>query len=314
MVLGKEPELGNIKFIQMKTLNCYKNLKRGCLAGLALLLSPVAAFAQQEPMIDYTAITFEEVMMAIIIFMTAAVVLSLGGLLIAFYALRNTLVRKSPLEQAKEAIQPTFWEKWNHRLTDSVPVEREHEVMTDHEYDGIIELDNSLPPWWKALFAACIVFAIAYMAIFHVLGLGELQAEEYETEMAEAKARIDAYIASKGGALNETNVTYLDDEASLALGKSIYDSNCAACHGAALQGTVGPNLTDAYWLHGGSVGDIFKVIRDGVPAKGMISWKGQLSPTQIQQVTSFIMSQEGTDPENAKEPEGELHNKSISDL
>jgi len=298
----------------METLNSYKNIKRGSLAGLALLLSPVAAFAQQQPMINYTEITFEEVMLGIIIFMTAAVVLSLGGLLIAFYALRKTLVRMSPLEQAKEAIQPTFWEKWNHRLTDAVPVEREHEVMTDHEYDGIIELDNSLPPWWKALFAACIVFAIAYMGIFHVFGLGELQAEEYETEMAVAKARIDAYIESKGGALNETNVTYLDDEASITLGKSIYDGNCAACHGAELQGTVGPNLTDAYWLHGGSVGDIFKVIRDGVPAKGMIAWKGQLSPAQIQQVTSYIISKDGSDPANAKEPEGDLHERNISDL
>ena len=298
----------------METLNSYKNIKRGSLAGLALLLSPVAAFAQQQPMINYTEITFEEVMLGIIIFMTAAVVLSLGGLLIGFYALRKTLVRMSPLEQAKEAIQPTFWEKWNHRLTDAVPVEREHEVMTDHEYDGIIELDNSLPPWWKALFAACIVFAIAYMGIFHVFGLGELQAEEYETEMAVAKARIDAYIESKGGALNETNVTYLDDEASITLGKSIYDGNCAACHGAELQGTVGPNLTDAYWLHGGSVGDIFKVIRDGVPAKGMIAWKGQLSPAQIQQVTSYIISKEGSDPANAKEPEGDLHERNISDL
>jgi len=295
----------------MKTLNYYINIKRGSLAGLALLLSPVAAFAQQQPMINYTEITFEEVMLGIIIFMTGAVILSLGGLLIAFYALRKTMVVKSPLEQAKEAIQPTFWEKWNHRLTDAVPVEREHEVMTDHEYDGIIELDNSLPPWWKALFAACIVFAIAYMGIYHVFGLGELQAEEYETEMAEAKARIDAYIESK---MNETNVTFLDDEASITLGKSIYDSNCAACHGADLQGTVGPNLTDAYWLHGGSVGDIFKVIRDGVPAKGMIAWKGQLSPAQIQQVTSYIISKEGTDPANAKEPEGDLHERTISDL
>jgi len=294
----------------METLDCYKNIKRGILAGLALLLSPVAAFAQQQPTINYTEITFEEVMLGIIIFMTAGVILSLGGLLIAFYALRKSLkVIKSPIEQAKDAIEPTFWEKWNHRLTDAVPVEREHEVMTDHEYDGIIELDNSLPPWWKALFAACIVFAIAYMGIFHVFGLGELQAEEYETEMAEAKARIDAYIESKGGALNETNVTYLDDEASITLGKSIYDSNCAACHGTELQGTVGPNLTDAYWLHGGSVGDIFKVIRDGVPAKGMIAWKGQLSPAQIQQVTSYIISKEASDPANAKAPEGDLHEK-----
>ena len=291
----------------MNTVNCYKIIKRGSLAAMALLLFPVAAFAQKQPMINYTEITFEEVMLGIIIFMTVAVALSLGGLLIAFYALRKALIKKSPLEQAKEAIQPTFWEKWNYRLTDAVPVERESEVMTDHEYDGIIELDNSLPPWWKALFAVCIIFAIGYMGVYHVFGLGELQAEEYETEMAEAKIRIDAYIESKGGALNETNVTYLDDEASITLGKSIYDSNCMACHGNELQGTVGPNLTDAYWLHGGSVGDIFKVIREGVPAKGMIAWKGQLSPVQIQQVTSYIISKEGSDPANAKAPEGDLH-------
>ncbi|KEO75260.1 cbb3-type cytochrome c oxidase N-terminal domain-containing protein [Anditalea andensis] len=294
----------------METLNCFKITKKGGLAGMALLLSPIATFAQQQPTINYMEITFEEVMLGIVIFMTAAVILSLGGLLIAFYALRKSLtIVPSPIEQAKNALQPSFWEKWNHRLTDAVPVEREHEVMTDHEYDGIVELDNSLPPWWKALFAASIVFALVYMSIFHIFGFGELQAEEYETEMTEAKARIDAYIESKGGALNETNVTYLNDDASISLGKSIYDSNCAACHGSALQGTVGPNLTDAYWLHGGSVGDIFKVIRDGVPAKGMIAWKGQLSPSQIQQVTSYIISKEGSDPANPKEPQGDFHQR-----
>jgi cytochrome c oxidase cbb3-type subunit III len=269
------------------------------------MIPNLAAYAQETPMIDYASWTANDVMLVVVIFMTVCVVFALFGLLYALLAVKGIFEAE---KFRKAGITPediSFWKKWEYRLTDAVPVEREFEVMTDHEYDDIRELDNSLPPWWKAMFYVTIVFAVVYMGYYHVLGWGQLQAEEYETEMALAKAEVDAYMESIGGALNETNVTFVSDEESIKEGKSIYDGNCGACHGMELQGTVGPNLADEYWIHGGEVGDIFKVIRDGVPSKGMIAWKGQLSPEQIQLVTSYIISKEGTEPANAKAPEGD---------
>ncbi|MBS9523295.1 c-type cytochrome [Litoribacter alkaliphilus] len=283
-----------------------KRINKGAAFTLGLVTLPtLSAFAQATPTLDYTNWTSADLMLGAVIFMAGFVVLALLGLAYALYALKKVIDAQKAAEMGIIPEQVGFWKRLEYRLTDAVPVEREFEVMTDHEYDDIRELDNSLPPWWKAMFYVTIVFAVFYMANYHIFGWGKLQAEEYEHEMVTAKAQIDAYFESIGGALNETNVTFLSDEESLTEGKSIYDGNCGACHGQELQGTVGPNLVDNYWIHGGEVGDIFKVIRDGVPSKGMISWKGQLSAEQIQMVTSYIMSKEGTEPANAKAPEGD---------
>lgn len=298
----------------MKTRICPRYFKNAGFAAMLMLLSPAVVFAQVEPAGGISGISEQDLLLGLIVFLAIALILSVIGLLFAVKALMRIMAGEelfrpaSATAQAKgeAAESQDFWANLKYKLSGAVPVEREHEVMTDHEYDGIIELDNSLPPWWKAMFYATIVFSVIYLGTYHVFGWGQLQDQEYETELAEAKQQIEAYMASKGGAINESNVTYLDDAAALAEGKKIYDSNCMACHGAELQGTVGPNLTDAYWLHGGSVGDIFKTIRDGVPSKGMIPWKAQLSPEQIQQVSSYIISMEGSEPEGAKEPQGEL--------
>lgn len=284
---------------------------------MLMLLSPAAVMAQGNPESAGTGLAEKDLMLGLVIFLAIALIISVIGLLFAVKALVRVMAGEELFRTAgataqaagEQAESQDFWANLKYKLTGAVPVEREHEVMTDHEYDGIIELDNSLPPWWKAMFYATIVFSVIYLATYHVFGWGQLQDQEYETELAEAKLEIEAYMASKGGALNESNVTYLDDAAALAEGKNIYDANCMACHGAELQGTVGPNLTDAYWLHGGSVGDIFKTIRDGVPSKGMIPWKAQLSPEQIQQVSSYIISMEGSEPAGAKEPQGELYER-----
>lgn len=199
-------------------------------------------------------------------------------------------------------------------LTDAVPVEEEGRILLDHDYDGIRELDNNLPPWWKYGFYATIVFAFIYLSIYHVMGIGELQDKEFETEMKVAKMKVEEYMKKSANNVDENSVKLLTDPADIASGKEIYISNCLVCHGKAGEGTVGPNLADNYWLHGGSVSDIFKTIKYGWVEKGMKSWKEDLSPVQISQVTSFIKSLAGSNPPNGKAPQGDLYKESSSTL
>jgi len=194
------------------------------------------------------------------------------------------------------------------KLTDNVPIEHEIDVMLDHEYDGIRELDNSLPPWWKYLFYATIIFSVIYLIRFHITGGGQLSHEEYAEEMALAEAQKAEFIAAAGESITEENVSFLADESSINLGKAIYDGNCATCHGQLGEGGAGPNLTDEYWLHGGGIKNVFKTVKYGVPSKGMIAWQSQFSPSQMQKVSSYILTMQGTNPPNAKDPQGEKYN------
>lgn len=191
-------------------------------------------------------------------------------------------------------------------LTDAVPVEREAEIMLDHEYDGIRELDNNLPPWWVWMFYATIIYAVAYLIYYEVLPYGENQKEEYLSEMRAAEAEVEAYMATVKNVIDENSVVYLGSAADLAAGKAIYDGNCMACHAPDGGGGVGPNFTDKYWIHGGSMSDIFKTVKYGVPTKGMIAWESQLSPLQMAQVSSYLKDFVGTVPANPKEAQGEL--------
>ncbi len=192
------------------------------------------------------------------------------------------------------------------KLTKSVPVEKEADVLLEHDYDGIKELDNQLPPWWKFLFYFSIVFAVVYMLYFHVFNIGKLQEEEYTEEVRQFEIQQTA-LQKTSVMISENTVTILTDAGSLFSGKEIFIKNCAACHGNYGEGLVGPNLTDDYWINGGSIKNIFRTIRDGVPEKGMISWKSQLNPKQMQEVGSYIKSLYGTNPPNAKLPQGEKY-------
>ncbi|MEY2963798.1 MAG: hypothetical protein RL754_1059 [Bacteroidota bacterium] len=208
---------------------------------------------------------------------------------------------------AEDAPKPVNW--WSEiyaKLTDAVPVEEEERVYTDHNYDGIIELDNNLPPWWKAGFYLGIVFAIVYLLRFHVFQMVPLSGEEYAIEMAQAEEDVKAYLATAKDLVDESNVVALTNAAALASGEKIFKQNCAVCHAADLGGGVGPNLVDAYWLHGGGISDVFTTIKYGVPTKGMIAWKDNLRAGEMQEVSSYILSMAGTMPANPKDPEGDL--------
>ena len=198
-----------------------------------------------------------------------------------------------------------FWRRFWNRLNDSVPVAREAEVATDHEYDGIKELDNRLPPWWLYGFYATIVFGAIYMFRFYFLDM-PTQDEEFTAEMTQAREEVQVYLASLDNLIDESNVALSSESVDLNAGQAIFEQNCAVCHMADGGGGVGPNLTDKYWLHGGDMPSIFKTIKYGVPAKGMIAWEAQLSPKKMQQVSSYIYLMEGTTPANPKEPQGDL--------
>jgi len=180
------------------------------------------------------------------------------------------------------------------------------EDLKNHSYDGIKELDNNLPPLLNYIFIASLIFSVIYVLHYHVFKSGDLPASEYKNEMVIADMKREALIKS-GAFINENTVKKLTDESSLNKGKDIYLKNCVTCHGNNGEGLVGPNFADNYWIHGGSIKDIFIIIRDGVPAKGMISWKTQLNPKQMEEVASYIMIFKGTNPPNPKAPEGIIY-------
>lgn len=192
------------------------------------------------------------------------------------------------------------------KLTRSRSVEREEEIILDHNYDGIRELDNVLPPWWVYLFYGTIIFSVVYLVRFHVIG-DYTQKEEYEQEVAAAKIAIEEYKKTAKDLVDASTVEFLSDAADLSAGEKIYTTNCVACHMADGGGGIGPNLTDEYWILGGGIKNVFTTISEGGrDGKGMIAWKQSLKPAEIAQVASYVLTLSEKTPANPKAPEGEI--------
>jgi cytochrome c oxidase cbb3-type subunit 3 len=173
--------------------------------------------------------------------------------------------------------------------------------LLEHEVDGIRELDNLLPRWWVWLFNLTIVFSAVYMLYYHVFHVGNLQLAEYQADWkrgeqvkAASIAKFEAGVATLEPSTNRTDI--LD-------GQRTYATYCAPCHRVDGGGIVGPNLCDGFWLHGSNYVDTVKAIINGVPAKGMLTWRGVLNPNQIQSVASYIYTLRGSNPKNPKPPE-----------
>ncbi|WP_426094678.1 cbb3-type cytochrome c oxidase N-terminal domain-containing protein [Flavobacterium sp. DSR2-3-3] len=216
--------------------------------------------------------------------------------------------QKSKLNEVNDlSFKDSEWyQKIMKRLTKTEPLESEGQLLLDHDYDGIKELDNNLPPWWVYLFYASIVFGIVYMVRFEVLG-ADNQEMELKKEVAQAKIDIAEYMKTAPDMMDEKTVTLLTDPADLAAGKEIYTTNCAACHRADAGGQIGPNLTDDKWILGGGIKNVFHtLVNGGRDGKGMISWKGTLKPKEMQKVASYILSLKGSNPPDAKAAEGEV--------
>ncbi|HLW13955.1 MAG TPA: cbb3-type cytochrome c oxidase N-terminal domain-containing protein [Flavobacteriaceae bacterium] len=239
---------------------------------------------------------------------------------IAFEAIigtvRNTMYRALSAEakerhdlakQEREAKRFKKLKAWYHKQLDSKPMEKEETIVLDHDYDGIKELDNNLPPWWINLFYLTIIFAVGYMLYYHVFD-GPTQEMEYDREVAAAAIAVEEYKKNNPDLIDASSVEMLTEESDLKAGKSIYDTNCAVCHRADGGGGIGPNLTDEYWILGGDIASVYNVVAEGGRSgKGMIAWKGELNPLEMAQVSSYILTMQGTNPADAKEPEGDLY-------
>jgi len=233
-------------------------------------------------------------------------------IIIGFTAIVYYEGRKGVAEEEEVLVkQPSAFAKFRRVITKTTPVETEHELLLNHDYDGIKELDSQIPPWFLWLFYITIFFSIVYMLDYHVFNSSPLQVEEYQLQVKQAEVE-RAALMNSGAMLNEETVTLLSDQAAIENGKQIFATNCVACHTADGGGLVGPNLTDDYWIHGGGIKNVFKTIKYGVVAKGMISWQSQLNPKQMQDVSSYIISLHGTTPANPKAPEGTIWKESDS--
>ncbi|PVH23927.1 cbb3-type cytochrome c oxidase N-terminal domain-containing protein [Sphingobacterium corticibacter] len=184
-------------------------------------------------------------------------------------------------------------------------LEEEHTlVIKDHDYDGIVELDNPIPLWFNALFYSTIIFGLGYLLSYHVFAWGLNQDQEYVVEVERAEEARQLYLSQAADLVDESSITVDSTGTLAAAGQAIFTANCAACHGAQGEGTIGPNLTDRHWLHGGEIRDIFKTVKYGVPAKGMVPWEQTLTPGQIAEVSNYIISLRDSKPANPKAPEG----------
>jgi cytochrome c oxidase cbb3-type subunit 3 len=227
----------------------------------------------------------------------------------------STVLKKEAIGAAQASgaeVEPTWWESFKERFVtgkvdEAYGKDEKAKMMADHSYDGITELDNFMPPWLQYVFIGTVVYAIGYFSYYTILGTGLTGLEEYEEEL-----KIEAIAASNRSSsalasIDEATVVFDESAAALSSGKTIFEGNCAACHAADGGGGVGPNLTDAYWLHGGSIADVFKIVKYGVIEKGMVPWEDQLSPQEIQNVSSYILTMVGTTPAAPKAPQGEIY-------
>ena len=228
-------------------------------------------------------------------------------------ALENVMLHKLDeeakarfLAEKESGFKFTWLKNVYKKLLGSKPLEEEGEIILDHNYDGIKELDNDLPPWWLYGFYITIIFAAVYLLRYHVFN-GANQFDELETELAQAKSAIEAYKKTAKDLVDINTVTVLTDPADLSAGKAIFETNCVACHMADGGGGIGPNLTDQHWILGGGIKNVFKTVSEGGRSgKGMIAWKTQLKPLEMAQVSSYVLTFEGTTPANPKAAEGDI--------
>jgi cytochrome c oxidase cbb3-type subunit 3 len=282
---------------------------------LAGLVSVVAAQAQ-----DATAKTFWDDPVnnpATPLYVTGAfvIIVLLLVLAVSIMMLRafHALLEQTEKARAKSlgvayTPRPSWWTNLTQKLNDSVPIEHEQDIDLGHNFDGIRELDNHLPPWWKWLFYGTIAWAAVYLVVFHISSSLPLSHEEYQHEVAVAEVARQKLLASQPQAVIDVDkLEYTADAAIIGKGQKVFQDNCVSCHRKDGGGnTIGPNLTDDYWLHGSGIKNVYTTVNGGFVEKGMPAWGKALSPSDVRDVTFFVLSLKGTNPADAKAPQGEL--------
>ncbi|HVZ26942.1 MAG TPA: cbb3-type cytochrome c oxidase N-terminal domain-containing protein [Sediminibacterium sp.] len=302
------------KELRRKTVNDHTG-KIILAAGLLLVSGSLLAEDAATATAPATVNNFDGLSSVAFYAFISVILVELIILLTLLYNLRQLLKKELAATTVEEPVKskPAFnWSAWWSRFNSFRPIQEESNIDLGHDYDGIRELDNRLPPWWLYGFYLCIVFAGVYLWRYHVAHSAPLSHEELQIAMNEAAIAKEEYLKKAANKVDETTVTYITDPAALEAGKKIFTTICAACHQADGGGMVGPNLTDKYWLHGGGIKDIFKSIKYGWPDKGMKSWKDDYSPMQIAQIASYVKSLGGTKPAKPKEPQGTLYEENNS--
>jgi cytochrome c oxidase cbb3-type subunit 3 len=243
-------------------------------------------------------------LLATVIAVEFLVILVMGFFVKSFLAKEKLAVT---IAEETTVAKPSSFKVWWDKLNSFKPMEQEANIDLGHNYDGIRELDNRLPPWWLYGFYVTILIGGIYIWRYHIAETAPLSKQEFEIAMKHAEEEKAAYLAKAANNIDENTVTLITDKAAIDAGKNNFVQMCAPCHGKSGEGIVGPNLTDDYWLNGGSIKDIFKTIKYGRPEKGMKSWQDDYSPVQIAQLASFIKSLHGTNPANAKDKQGDLY-------
>lgn len=283
-----------------------------------MLLTSISAFAQEtapasqrflddpfnSPMLPFYLVTA-------LVFVVAILVALVAILMMRVLNMMTEEAEKQKAEKAGIAFVPkqSWFSRFMQKINASVPMEKEKEIELDHNYDGIRELDNHLPPWWKWLFYGTIAWGIVYFFVFHVSHSLPLSIDEYQNEIAAAEEQALKIKASQPQAtIDENTLAFTNDATLIEKGKSVFmNNNCGSCHRNDGGGNaIGPNLTDQYWIHGGDIKSVFTTIKNGVVEKGMPAWGKAMSPQDVRDVAYFIMSIQGTNPANAKAPQGEL--------
>jgi len=286
--------------------NTFSVLRISGLIALAIILAELTIETGDKSVLEVYPIFW--LVLGVILFLAIAIEVSVAALDKTLYMSLKPDDRAAydAAVALREKNRFAWFKETYDKLLDKKPIENEDEIILDHNYDGIKELDNNLPPWWLYGFYASIIFAGIYLARYHVFD-GATQKEEYLAEVAEAKAAVEAYKENAKGLIDANTVELLTGTEDINAGKAIFSGNCAACHKIDGGGGIGPNLTDSYWILGGGIKNVFNTISEGGRAgKGMVSWKTDLKPEEMAQVASYVLSLHSTTPLDPKEPEGEL--------
>lgn len=253
------------------------------------------------------AYPISQLFLLLILLITIAIELVLGAIENVMFQTLSEEAKERYLASKAKKREWTWAKNTYNKMLGSKPMEVESEIVLDHDYDGIRELDNKLPPWWVYMFYASIVFGVIYLIRFHVYN-DYNQDLEYEQEVAIAKKEIEEYKKNAKDLVDENTVELLTDATDIKAGEKVFQSNCIACHMADGGGGIGPNLTDQYWILGGGVKNVFRTVSEGGrDGKGMIAWKQTLKPVEIAQVTSYVLTTlNGKEPANPKPAEGDL--------